>query len=393
MDSFTFAAAKPIEKYHKIDVWMLISIVLLWGLGIFTLFAASQNSALKLTHDPLSYVKRQLLASAVGFVFFLFFMLLDMKYIRKLVSIIVIGALILCILTFIPALSGRLNGARRWLKIGSFTFQPSELVKFAVILFIANYFEKQDSVFEEDKTVLPCVAGLLVFVGLVLAQKDLSTSVLILGIGIMMFFVSGEKLKWIFPFLLIAIPALILSVSLETYRLERIIGFFKPDQFSQNVNYQSLNAKRAITSGGIWGNGIGRGLVRIDSIPEIQADFIFAGWTEAMGLVGVIGYFILLSFFAFRGYKTAFNCPSKFTAYGTFGCTTLFLIQSLVNCGVVVGILPTTGIPLPFFSLGGSSVIVTLAMCGFMVNASRCENIEDKKVKSDDNSIESLTIV
>ena len=130
---------------------------------------------------------------------------------------------------------------------------------------------------------------------------------------------------------------------------------------------------RAISAGGFWGNGIGTGLVRINSIPEIQADYIFAGWTEAMGLFGVIVYLFLLGFFSYRGYRTAMLCPKRFDAYTAFGCVTIILLQSLINCAVVCGLFPTTGIPLPFFSLGGSSIIVTLAMSGILLNASRCE--------------------
>ena len=264
----------------------------------------------------------------------------------------------------------------------NFTFQPSELVKFVLVLFLANNFEKQEEIIDEDeKSVFPCVLGLFTFVGLVIAQKDFSTGLFIALIGILMFFVSGTKLKWLIPFLFIAIPAIFLLITLERYRMERIIGFLRPDDFASSVNYQTLAAKRAISAGGLWGNGIGSGLSKINSIPEVQADYIFAGWAEAMGFGGVIVYLILLCIFAWRGYLAAFNSPSRFTGYATFGCVSLIFIQSLVNCMVVCGLLPSTGIPLPFFSLGGSSIIVTIAMSGFILSASRCDEgiVREKK--------------
>ncbi|SEP70550.1 cell division protein FtsW [Treponema bryantii] len=393
MNQFTFYANKPSQNYNKVDIWLLGSILLLWGLGIFTLYVCSQNFAIRAFGNPLYFVKRQLLCSAVGFVLFAGFMITDMRYIRKFVSVIVIVSLVLCFLTFVPGISIIKNGARRWIRLpGNFTFQPSELVKFAIVLFLANYFDKQDKLLNpEEKTVFPCVIALIVFAGIVFAQKDFSTGVFITLIGILLFFVSGAKLVWIFPFALIAIPAAFLMITLNPYRLQRLIGWISPDEFSSSINYQSLNAKRAISAGGVWGSGIGAGLSKINSIPEVQADYIFAGWAESMGYIGVVIYFVLLGFFAYRGYKAALSNPDKFSALSTFGCVSVIVLQSLVNTMVVSGVLPSTGINLPFFSLGGTSIIITLAMCGFIVNASRCEKIDEKMTESDEINIESLS--
>ena len=393
MNQFNFYANKPSQNYNKIDMWLLASILLLWGFGIFTLFVCSQNYAVRAFGDPMYFVKKQLITSLVGFVLFFALMIMDIRYIRKFVSVVVIVSLVLCILTFIPGISITKNGARRWLRLaGNFTFQPSELVKFAIVLFLANYFDKQEKLINpEEKTVFPCVLGLVVFAGIVFAQKDFSTGVFITVIGILLFFVSGAKLVWIFPFTVLAIPTVFLMITLNPFRLQRLIGWISPDEFTSSINYQSLAAKRAISAGGVWGSGIGAGLSRINSIPEIQADYIFAGWAEAMGYVGVVIYFVLLLFFAYRGYRTALKNPDRFSALAAFGCVSVIFLQSLLNTMVVSGLLPTTGINLPFFSLGGSSIIVTLAMCGFLLNTSRCEEIFEKKSESDEINIESLS--
>ncbi len=393
MNQFTFYANKPSQNYNKIDIWLLGSILLLWGLGIFTLYICSQNFAVRAFGNPLYFVKRQLLCSVVGFVLFFGFLITDMKYIRKLVSVIVIFSFLLCFLTFVPGISIVKNGAPRWIRLpGNFTFQPSELVKFAVVVFLANYFDKQDKLLNPDeKTVFPCVVVLIVLAGVVFMQKDFSSGVFITLIGILLFFVSGSKLVWIFPFMLLAIPSAFLMITLNPYRLQRLIGWISPDQYSSGINYQSINAKRAISAGGVWGSGIGVGLSKINSIPEVQADYIFAGWAEAMGYIGVVLYFVLLVFFAYRGYKAAFSNPDKFSALATFGCVSVIVLQSVLNTMVVCGLLPSTGINLPFFSLGGSSIIVTLAMCGFIVNASRCEKIDEKVTENDEINIESLS--
>lgn len=395
MNQYDFYAHKPSENYHKSDIWLLISIILLWGLGMFTALVCSQGYAARFfNNDAYYFVKRQLICSAAGLLLFFAFLLLDMESIKKLVIVIVLFTLVICACTFIKPLSVEKNGARRWIRLPfHFTFQPSELVKFTIVLYLASYFDKLSEDLTGEKDVLPCVGVFLLMVILVLLQKDFSTSVFIILVGILMFFVAGAKLRWVFPFLLIAIPIGIIVVASEQYRIERIIGFLKPSEGGQSFNYQANASKAAISAGGFWGVGIGNNLNKLNSIPEVQADYIFAGWSEAMGYVGVVVYILLLMLFAWRGYKAAFNCPNRFAAYGCFGCVSVIFMQSLVNCMVVCGLLPPTGIPLPFFSVGGSSIIVTLAMCGFILNASRCEEKTEDYTNFEDISVDSLTVI
>jgi cell division protein FtsW len=379
MDDYRFLADKPVKEYHKSDTGFLACVILLCGLGIFALFFCSQNFAERMFGNPFYFVKRQLVSVAVGLVGFFLFASLRINVIRRMLPFIVIGTFILCLLTFVPGISIERNGARRWLKMPFlFTLQPSEFVKFAVVFFLANLFDKQGSVGNsEEKSILPAVIGLSLFSFLVFLEKDFSTCLFIFAVGLIMFFESGAKLTWFPPALMLIIPLCILMVMQEPYRIERIIAFLRPDEGIRTYNYQSIAAKRAISSGGFWGSGIGSGLIWINSIPEVQADYIFAGWAEAMGLFGVIAYFVLLCVFAWRGYRSSFCCMNRFAAFASFGCVTVIVMQSLMNCAVVCGALPATGIPLPFFSLGGSSIIVTLTMCGFVINASRCNSTED----------------
>ncbi len=395
INQYDFYAHKPSGNYHKSDIWLLISMILLWGLGMFTIFVCSQSYAARFfNNDALYFVKRQLICSGAGLILFLTIFFLDMETLKKLVIYLVLGTLILCALTFIRPLSIEKNGARRWIRLPlRFTFQPSELVKFSLVLYLASYFERLNEDVSGEKDVLPCVGIFLLMVLLVLLQRDLSTSIFLILIGILMFFVAGAKLKWVFPFMLFAIPVGFLVITSEKYRIERIIGFLKPSEGGQTFNFQANAAKATITAGGVWGVGIGRGLSKLNSIPEVQADYIFAGWSEAMGYIGVIAYVALLLFFAWRGYKAAFNCPNMFAAYGCFGCVSVILMQSIVNCMVVCGLLPSTGIPLPFFSVGGSSIIVTLAMCGFILNASRCQEKAEDIKQYEDISVDTLTVI
>ena len=395
MNQYDFYAHKPSEKYHKSDIWFLISVLLLWGFGMFTIFVCSQGYAVRFfNNDSLYFVKRQLVCSVAGIILFMAFLLLDMETIKKLVIYMVLVTLLLCLLTFIKPLSIEKNGARRWIRLPlNFTFQPSELVKFVLVLYLASYFDKLNEDVTGEKDVLPCVGIFLAMVILVLFQKDFSTSVFLTCIGVLMFYVAGAKLKWLIPFLIIAIPVAIIVVTTEQYRIERIIGFLKPSEGIQSYNYQATASKATITAGGIWGAGIGKGLSKLNSIPEVYADYIFAGWTEAMGYVGVVAYLLLLGSFAWRGYKAAVSCPDRFAAYGCFGCVSVLVVQSIVNLMVVCGLLPSTGIPLPFFTVGGSSIIVTLGMCGFILNASRCQDKNADFQKFEDISVDTLTVI
>ena len=376
--NFTFFAERPASVYKKSDPSIFIITFLLWSLGLITLYFTSAGHAVRFFDNSFHFVTRQLMSSIVGFLLLIFFAYVKPEFIRRILPAIVFGSIILCLCTFLPGIGIERNGARRWIQIPYFsTFQPSECIKFSVILFLANYFDKQADLPESQKNIFPAVFGLFVFTSVVLIQQDFSTSVFILLIGIVMFFISGSKLKWIFPVSALAIPTMALMVVLEPYRMNRIIGFLAQDSFQQSHNYQIIAAKKAISNGGIWGQGIGTGLVRVNNVPEVQSDYIFCGWVEAMGLFGVLIYFVLLGIFAFRVIKCAVSCGDRFSALCSLGFGASIVFQSLFNIAVVAGVLPSTGIPLPFFSSGGSSIVFCLAMCGFIINASRIKIVSE----------------
>lgn len=375
MGDYRFLPERSVVSYRKSDTSFIISVILMWGIGIFTLFVCSSSYAKAALDDSMYFVKRQLIASGVGFAGLLFFAICPADKQRKILPVMVFLTLVLCIMTFIPGLQYERNGARRWIKMPFFTFQPSELLKFIIVIFLANYFDKylRKDDFDEEKNVGPAVVILVLFVSIVFAQKDFSTGLFVLFIGLLMFYIAKVKMLWIIPFCILAVPAIILMILTEQYRVNRIAAFLNPDEYVQSFNFQSIASKKAVITGGFWGQGIGDGLEKLNNIPEVQSDYIFAGWTEAMGFIGVIFYFVLLIFFVSRAIIIALKCPDRFSAFGTFGCTAVIFFQSLMNVSVVCGIVPTTGIPLPFFSNGGSSIIVTLCMCGFIINASRVD--------------------
>lgn len=372
--NFSIVADRPLENYKKCDISLILLSVLLWGIGMFTLYVCSGNYGMRAFNDDLYFVKRQMISSCLGFMLFIIFATFKLETIKRFLPLMVVIALVLSIMTFIPGIGIERNGARRWIRLGFTTFQPSEMVKFVIVLYLANYFEKQAKITDAfDKTVFPAVLVSFVLVASIAMQSDLSTSVFVAALAILLFIVSGAKIFWLLPVMSILIPLSVLFVFLEPYRLNRIIGFLDQDSYLQTLNYQTYAARRAISAGGFWGQGLGSGLSRINSIPEIQSDYIFAGWAESMGYFGVLIYFAILILFAWRGLHCAMTTKSRFAAIASFGFIVSIVAQSVMNVAVVGGVIPTTGIPLPFFSSGGSSILFTLVTCGFLVNASRNE--------------------
>lgn len=392
MGGYSFFADRPVEQYRKSDLGFSVAVILLLGFGLFTLYFCSQSYAARIFNDSFYFIRRQSICAVVGLVGFFVLAFMPVGTVRKILPLLTLITLIFCVMTFIPGLSVEKNGARRWVKMPfNFTLQSSELVKFTVIIYLANYFDKQAAIpVIEERNVAKAVGMMLLLIGMVLVQKDFSTSAFLFAFCCFFFWSCGMKIRWVWFVGIIAVLGFTYFLLSEEYRIERIISFLNPNERLDSGNYQSMAAKRAISAGGFWGAGIGSKLVQSNRIPEVQADYIFASWAEAMGFSGVICYFFMLAFFVWRGIKIAVFCRNRFASFASFGFVVVIALQSLINCAVVCGALPSTGIPLPFFSLGGSSIIVTLCMCGFIVNASRCDTEEEETYDNDFVEIESI---
>ncbi len=372
--SVNLFASRPIES-RKSDSGLIISMLLLFALGLFTLYASSESYATRAFGDSMYFVKRQMLSMSLGLVLMIVIMCVPLSFIRRCLPFIYCGTLLLCLLTFIPGIGDERNGASRWIKLpGIGTFQPSEAAKIAVVLFLANLFDKKSDSLEDSRTVYIASFGVFLFVFVIFFQNDFSTSIFILGIALVLFLLAGVRWRWFGAFALFAVPLGILFVFVSEYRVNRVIAWLRPDYDIQGINYQLNASKRAISAGGLWGSGFGIGLEYVTKIPEVQSDFIFSGWTEAMGLFGVILYFGILFYFGYRCMVTALTANNRFNALMTAGLTLEILSQSLLNCGVVSGAVPSTGIPLPFFSSGGSSLLMTMIACALILNVSQSRN-------------------
>ncbi|MCR4939133.1 MAG: putative lipid II flippase FtsW [Treponemataceae bacterium] len=373
MSTGIFAERPVIQK--KSDIGLIVSIILLIGLGLITLYISSASYASRSQDSEFYFLYRQLQYVGGGLVLLIAASCISMNFIRKFLPLFVVVGFVLCFLPFIPGLGVEKNGARRWIAIPFIgTFQPSELAKIAVILFLANLFDKKsDRLDNPAVSVYPAAFGLFAFVIVVFLQDDFSTAFFILMIGFIIFFVAGVYLRWFVAFCIFAVPIALLFVFSEEYRVNRLIAFLRPDYDIHGMNFQLAASRRAITAGGFWGSGFGTGLRYVRNIPEAQADFVFAGWCESMGFFGVLLYFCILLYFGSRILYIVKHARNRFEALVAVGCGSTILLQSLINCGVVCGALPSTGINLPFFSSGGSSVLVMMIACGLLINISRKE--------------------
>lgn len=367
-------AERPVSQ-KKTDMGLIVSLILLLGLGLITLYISSASYASRSQDNEYYFLYRQLGYAGVGLVLVVVVSCISMNFIRKLLPVIVVASFLLCFLPFIPGIGIEKNGARRWFQVPfGGTFQPSEVAKIAVVLFLANLFDKKsDKLDNPAVSVYPAAFGLFAFVIIVFLQDDFSTAFFILIIGFIIFFVAGVYIRWFGAFCIFAVPVALLFVFSEEYRVNRLIAFLRPDYDIHGMNFQLAASRRAISAGGFWGEGFGTGLRYVKNIPEAQADFVFAGWCESMGFFGVLLYFSILLYFGYRVIYVVRHAKSRFEALVAVGCGSVIFLQSLLNCGVVCGALPSTGINLPFFSSGGSSVMVMMLACGLLINISKSE--------------------
>lgn len=371
MEDFIFEK----QQRKPVDIMLLLIILLLAGIGLSMLFSAAYPNALRIGKSPHYFFRRQLIMFGIGTAGAMFISCVPMSSIKKAIPAFVITSIAL---TFATAVFGtEIQGARRWMIIGNFSFQPSEFLKIAVVLYLASDFSKK-----KEKNELYSYSHSIVVISLcsliIFFQTDLSTAVFILTVSLAIFFFSDIKGRYIVVGLLAVFLLLVIFIWTKDYRMNRISAFLDPESDPAGKGYQVLNSMAALSDGGFYGRGIGNGnKYKFGALPEAHSDFIFAIVGEELGFVGVFIVIALFVGFAVRGYMIAFGARDKFGFFLAFGITTSIFYQALINMAVVGKMIPTTGISLPFFSHGGSSLLATLLECGLLLNLSR--NIDNVK--------------
>jgi len=263
----------------------------------------------------------------------------------------------------------RAHNTHRWIHWGGFSFQPSELAKPALILFLAYFLESRTRTMDDWRnTLLPAVLPTLVFLGLIVFQPDLGTAIACASITICILFVAGMRMRYFGYAFLAAIPVLYVLIFHVSYRRDRILAFLNPYSDPQGRGFHIIQSLIAVSTGGLTGLGLMEGKQKLFYLPEPHTDFIFAVTAEEFGLVGSVLLAALFSVFLWRGLRTAVKTEDIFGRYLAVGITTMVVLQAFINMSVVLGLMPTKGIPLPLVSYGGSSLFVTLLCVGVLLN-------------------------
>ncbi|AEF84097.1 stage V sporulation protein E [Treponema primitia ZAS-2] len=355
------------------DHILIATIFLLTGVGLVTLYSASYAYGERFFKQGMYFVNRQLLYALVGVVAFFVASWVNLDSVRKLVVPIVAITALLCLFALLPGIGAKKNGAARWIKIGaSGTFQPSELVKLTLPFYLAHIFsKKQDRINSLVSGILPPILITVLFFILIYLQNNFSTALFLAINALVIFYLSGIWYRYFIAAAVILTPLSAYLILSKAHRISRVISYFIPDWEPQGAGYQVHSSLLSIGSGGVLGKGLGQGTRKIASVPEIQSDFIFSSFSEEAGLVGVILFYALFIVFTVQGYRAALKADDMFRRLLGCGLVTVISSQALLNIAVVSGAVPATGVPLPFFSAGGSSLIVTLLIAGIIVNISR----------------------
>jgi cell division protein FtsW len=358
-------------KRVSVDRWLFTVTMLLVFLGLVMVFSASAVMARERFGSEYAFLSKQLIWAVAGLGAMVVAMRVDYKRYKHpalVFSVMGLTTLLLISVFFLD----RSHNTHRWIHAGGFSFQPSELAKPVLILFLAFFLEgRSKSMDDVRNTLLPAVAPVLVFLGLIVLQPDLGTAIACAGIAACIFYVAGMRMKYFgyaFAASLVPLYFLIFHVS---FRRDRILAFCNPYADRQRAGFHIIQSLIAVSTGGITGTGLMEGKQKLFYLPEPHTDFIFAVTAEELGLVGALCVVTLFAIFLWRGMRASWRTNDVFGRYLAVGITSMVVLQAFINISVVLGMMPTKGIPLPLVSYGGSSLFVTLACVGVLLNITK----------------------
>jgi cell division protein FtsW len=354
------------------DPWLLLAVTALVGLGVVMVFNVSYFYGRERFGDSLLFFRKHLGSIGLGTLAALLTSRLPSGTYRRAAYPLLLLVILALVLVLVPGLGVVRGGARRWLHVGPFSLQPSELAKFAVVLYLAqSLVRKGDRVASFGFGVVPHCLVVCSIAGLALLEPDFGTAVLAGGLLVLMLFVGGVRLRHLVILGLAALPVALYVVVQARYRLDRIFGFLHPEADPLGVNFQLQQSFIAFGSGGVWGLGLGESRQKMFYLPEAHTDFIFSVVGEELGLAGALLVLGLFALVGARGFRIAARHPDPFASLLAFGVTLTLVMQGLVNVGVVLGCLPTKGLALPFVSYGGSAMVAALAEVGVLLSLAR----------------------
>lgn len=353
------------------DIYLFFTTLLLVLIGIMMIFSSSAILAKEQFGDTSYFLKKELLFFVIGFAALFFTKSIDYQKYSKGIYPLLGLTLILMVVSFVPAFSHSAKGALRWIRIGGFSFQPSEFAKLSTVIFMAYLLAKKgDRIRDFFKGFLPVIGISGTFVFLILAQKDLGSAFVLGSVIFILLFVA--RTRWIYLALIFAVsvPVLYFSIFSVAFRKQRILAFLDPWKYKLDSGFQVIQSFVAFKSGSFTGLGLGESKQKLFYLPEAHTDFIFSVIGEEFGIVGVISIITLFLFLIMRGLMIALKAQDRFGTYLALGITCLLGLEAFINFGVVMGLLPTKGLTLPFISYGGTSLITSLIAIGILLNIS-----------------------
>jgi cell division protein FtsW len=355
----------------KPDRILFIVTLVLVSFGVAMVFSSSAIVAKEKFGDPNYFSFKQLIFATLGLAVMFVVMKVDYHAYRHPAVVFSVLAVVVALLVVVFFLAAAAN-THRWIQLAGFSVQPSELAKLSLIFFLSYFLEKRKGNVNDLKfTLIPIGLIVAVLAGLIVLQPDLGTAVSLLLISSVLLFVAGLDLRWIAAAVIFAVPTFYLLVFRVRYRRERILAFLNPWEEPLGRGYQIIQSILSVASGGILGLGFMEGKQKLFYLPEAHTDFIFAVVGEEAGMIGTCAILILFSIFLWRGLRTSMRAPDLFGFYLALGITMMVCVQAFINMSMVLGLLPTKGIPLPFLSYGGSSFVVMLAAVGILLNVSQ----------------------
>jgi len=363
----------PGRETAEIDYVLLGLIFLFFGLGVVMVYSASLNEGIR-RGDQVYFLRKQLIWVVISYIACLIFLFTDYHWLERSVKVLVWGIIILLLLLFVPALreGGIVHPSRRWYRIFSMGFQPSEFAKLVLIIYLSSVLSKKgERINDFYRGFLPPFLIVSIISFLVFLEPDFSTAFLLFFIAIIMFFIAGIRTISIVSLMVVSIPALFLTIMEEGYRRDRIIGFLNPWADPMNRGYQVIQSFKAFALGGLGGAGLGRSVQKMRALPIPHTDFIFSVLAEEVGFIGVLFVMAMYMFLIYRCYRVALAQQGAFEFFLSFGITSLIAWEVVFNIAVVTGLLPSTGISLPFLSYGGSGLLTNSIMMGIVLNLSR----------------------
>lgn len=362
----------PVKK-RSVDKPFLYATLALVAIGFIVLSSASMAIAYKEHGSVAYYTLRQIMWGGIlGVIALVSCSWFPYRYWKKLALPLIIFSFILLALIFVPQMSYVAGGARRWIKWRNMSFQPSEILKLGFVIYLAAWLDaRRKEIKSVSYGMMPFVLMISIIGVFLMMQPDLGTFGIILATAGIMYFLGGGKIAQMGTMFAFGIAALYMLIKIEPYRLNRIFVFLDPSKDPQGVGYHITQALIAIGSGGFWGLGFGRSLQKYNYLPEPMTDSIFAIFAEEMGLIGVCVLFALFLFFFWRALSIAKQAPDPFGRLLAAGLAASIIAQAFINMAAISGLLPLTGIVLPFISFGGTSLVVTMGMAGIILNISK----------------------